>query len=214
MNGIWAVLVLAAVIIILASSIKIRIIYYIENKANGLTITLSALFGLITLKGKYNLMQLVSSQKQNVPKEFSETGSMLESFQKFRLTKGKYNNSIRYLRNRIAINKLEWNTVLGTGDAAVTGITIGLLWNVKAIISFVLSSMFSFKNIPDINIIPCFDGAVFSTRIDCILSLKIGHAIIAGVTFLIDKQRDGDTFERASDRGLDENHYGKHKGNG
>jgi hypothetical protein len=98
--------------------------------------------------------------------------------------------------------------VLGAGDAAATGILVGLLWNIKTLFSLVANLTFKSSLLPDLNIIPCFDGALFSTNFDCILSIRTGHAIIAGVIFLTAKKKDGETIERASDRGTDENHNG------
>jgi hypothetical protein len=209
----WAVLILTILLVlVLISAVNIRITYYRENKDDELIIILSALFGLVNIKSEFNVMQMLirkrpglkvkgeaeAAAKGKLIKEFggmvnAQTG--LEYYKKYKVYARRYQNTAKFLRKRIVIKKLEWDTVLGTGDAALTGISIGILWNVKTLFSSILNTVFKLKSLPDISIIPCFDGSVFRTHIDCILSVKIGHAITAGVIGLIARKKDGDKVE-------------------
>jgi hypothetical protein len=123
----------------------------------------------------------------------------LDYYRKYKETAQKYKNAVKYVKRKIYIRKLQWHTVLGTGDAAATGIATGLLWNVKTIFSTLLGAGFKLKLLPDLHITPCFDGAMFITSFDCILSIRIGHAITAAMLYLTANKKDGDAVERASD---------------
>ncbi len=207
-----AALIIILLVITLFSSVNIRITYYRDNKDDELIIIVSALFGLINFKREYNLLELMSmggpglkvrgeleaTAGGRIIKEFGSLVNVhdaLESYKKYKLMIHRYGKAIRYIQQRIAIKKLEWNSVLGTGDAAVTGIAIGLLWNVKTFFTSVLSSRFKLLSLPQISIVPSFESIIISTRADCILSVKIGHAITAGTIGLIAKKKDGDAIE-------------------
>jgi hypothetical protein len=214
MGLIWAALLLAAVIVVLLSEIKIRITYYREDKNDGLAITFSAIFGLINVKREFNPVQLLLTEGAEKRVKGKTETAEFDYMKEYAGLARRYQRAIKYVKSRVIINKFQWHTVLGAGDAAVTGMATGVLWSVKTLVSFILNLIFKMKRVPDLNITPCFDGTMLRVRIDCILSIKIGHAITAGIILLIDKYKDGDTFERTPNRSLDENHYGKHKGNG
>lgn len=214
MGLIWAVLLPAAVIVVLLSEIKIRITLCREDKNDGLVITFSVLFGLINVRREYNPVGFLLTEGAEKRARGNTETAKLDYMKEYAGLAHRYQRTVKYVKSKVIINKFQWHTVLGTGDAAATGMVTGMLWNVKTLVSIILNLLFEMRRMPDLNITPCFDGTMLRVRIDCILSIKIGHAIIAGIILLTDKYKDGDTFERAPDRSLDENHYGKHKGNG
>lgn len=228
----WAVLtILFLLIILLISRINIRVTYYRKGKDDEFIIVVCALYGLINYKIELNLLELLingtsglkirgelePTAKGNPLKEFGNYMYAEKAFYYYRKYRGialKHKNAVKYIKRKIYIRKLQWHTALGTGDAAETGIAIGFLWNIKTIISTLLGIGFKLKELPDLRISPCFDGPAFRTYFDCILSIRIGHAITAAMLYLTAKKKDGDAVERASDRSLDENHHGKHQADG
>lgn len=212
----WASLtILFLLIIMLISRIKIRLTYYRKGKDDELIIAVSALYGLINHKSELNLLELLINGPSGlkIGGELQQTaeGTMKElgyfeyaekalySFREYSEKAIQYRNAVKYLKRKVYINKLKWHTVLGTGDAAVTGIAIGFLWNIKTIVSILLGIGFKLKELPDLVISPCFDVPAFETNFDCILSIRIGHAITAAMLYLTAKKKDGDAVERASD---------------
>lgn len=230
MTVVWIVLLLL-ITVLLISKINIRVTYYREGMDDELIIIVSALFGLVNIKNEFNLLELLQEKRPALKvrdeleakargKPLTEFGSIvnaenaLEYIRKYMNMKEKLQATFRYIRRKVYIKKLKWHTVLGTGDAAATGILIGFLWNAKTFFSLIAGLVFKTPLVPDLSLIPCFDGAFFRTNFDCILSIRIGHAIIAGAIFLTAKKKDGDAIERASNTGIDENHNGKHQTNG
>ncbi|HOO12428.1 MAG TPA: DUF2953 domain-containing protein [Bacillota bacterium] len=217
MGMVWAALFgLVLLIAVLISRINIRVTYYRKGKDDELIIIVSALYGLVNFKSELNLLELMlkgppglkirgelePTAKGKPLKEFGTYIYAEKAFYYYRKYRGialKHKNAVKYIKRKIYIRKLQWHTALGTGDAAATGIAIGLLWNVKTIFSTLLGAGFRLGLLPDLHITPCFDGAMFITSFDCILSIRIGHAITAGMLYLTANKKDGDAVERASD---------------
>lgn len=213
----WAVLsIIILIAIVLISRVNIRVTYLRESSDDEVIIIVSALFGLINIKNEFNLLELLvrgvpalkirgeveATAKGDLLKEFGDlvyAEKLMYYYRKYKAVSYKYREAINYAKKRVYIRKLKWFTVLGAGDAAVTGIAIGLLWNIKTIVSVLLNLKFKFLVLPDINIVPCFDGSKLSTNFDCILSIRIGHAIIAGMLCITAMKKGGDAIERASD---------------
>ena len=151
----WAVLIiLFLLIIVLISRINIRVTYYRKDKDDQFLIAVSALYGLINVKNELNLLKLLINRtygpnKKGVPdptvsgslKElgyFKYAEKALYNYREYITKAERYKNMVKYLKGKVCIKKLKWHTVLGTGDAAITGIAIGFLWIVKTIVSTLL----------------------------------------------------------------------------
>lgn len=89
-------------------------------------------------------------------------------------------NTIKYITKKITVEKLYIKLGFGTGDAAETGFLYGLAWiAVGNLISF--SNQFAAVRQPAAVIVPDFEHVCFSLDFDCIISLKLGHIINAGI---------------------------------
>lgn len=99
---------------------------------------------------------------------------------------------IRRCLKTIKIEKIRWQSTLGTGDAADTGMYTGMLWGIKSSVLGVLSSYFSFQKLPHINVEPSYQEKKLNTYLTCMFHLKFGHAILAGIRVLLNlrKRRD------------------------
>jgi hypothetical protein len=213
----WAVLtILFLLIVVLISRINIRVTYYRTVKGDEFLITVSALYGLVKMKNELNLLELLINGTAGLNKigetrpaakgtikelgYFKYAEKALNNYRKYSAKAKRYKNVVKYLKRKVCIKSLKWHTVLGTGDAAVTGIAIGFLWNIKTIVATLLGIGFKLKELPDLGISPCFAEPAFTTNFDCILSIRIGHAITAAMLYLLTaKKKDGDAVERASD---------------
>ncbi|SHF79282.1 Protein of unknown function [Ornithinibacillus halophilus] len=78
---------------------------------------------------------------------------------------------------QINIKKLDWKTAIGTGDASSTGIVTGSLWMVKGTIIGALHEITNLNKQPSIEMIPNFQQKLLQSKIDCIVSIRIGKAI-------------------------------------
>jgi hypothetical protein len=78
--------------------------------------------------------------------------------------------------------KFHWSSNVGFGDAAITAISAGLLWNVKSFILAGISARVKFiGSQPHIEVVPDFSKERFDTSIHCIFLLRIGHIIFVGL---------------------------------
>lgn len=206
----YLAILVALIVLIFFMKANLRITYYREGANDEVVVILSTLLGLVNVKGEVNLAELILRDRGFV----LETKSELEVTKKGRLIKelGKltdyrdiysgmlkvremvrvYRDAGMYLISKASVSHLHWDTRVGTRDAAITGIIAGLLWNVKTLVLYILKLHVNFTSPPEISIKPDFNNAVLYTKFDCILTFKIGHAIIAGLKGLIAKIRDGD----------------------
>lgn len=91
-----------------------------------------------------------------------------------------------WLVRHITCKRFVWKTKVGFGDAAATGIGGGLLWSIKGVIfSLLQKNVASLSGETEIVITPVFDQETISTRIDCILKLRVGYIIIACIRLLL-----------------------------
>lgn len=88
---------------------------------------------------------------------------------------------IRKLLKKVYVHTFTWHSVIGNGNAAHTGILTGSAWALKSSIMGGLTTYLHFKKMPAMTITPDFQKSAASTSISCIISLKLGDAIWAGI---------------------------------
>ncbi len=215
MGAIWISLLILIIILLLTSSINIGIAYCRREHNDNITVTVSAFLKLINLKYTLDTSSL-ALLKRLIPDEgaFGEfsikfyTENILNYIRKYKRVEKRIRPSFNYAIKRIRIKNLTWHSVLGAGDAATTGFLIGLMWNLKTLSSLLINVLFKSYFYPDFKIKPQYDRTVFSTDFHCILSIKTGHAIIAGIIFLVKGKKDGVKGGRTSYRSVNENYNG------
>lgn len=116
---------------------------------------------------------------------------------KARYIHNQYSSIILYLNNKITIHKLLWETKIGLDNAAVTAIFIGFLWGLKSNIILFIKSKYHLEDV-HLNIIPCYTSKRLDIILDCIVTIKIGYIIYAGIKLIFIKIRGGDMYEGAS----------------
>ncbi|MFD2618044.1 DUF2953 domain-containing protein [Terrilactibacillus laevilacticus] len=116
--------------------------------------------------------------------------SHLEDFlskQELSIPQIKKSPQYKLLEKTIHINKLNWNTILGFGDAAVTATYCGLAWTIKGIISHYAKQLLNYP--PSLHISPDYTKNIFSSEVICIFSFKLGKAIVTA--YKLSKYRKG-----------------------
>lgn len=89
----------------------------------------------------------------------------------------------RYLLSKSVIHHLSWQTKLGTGDAAVTGMLAGMVWGLNSTIcAWLTHQVKKIVTRPKISVVPVFAVSAFALDIHCIFEVRAGHIIIAGAT--------------------------------
>lgn len=80
------------------------------------------------------------------------------------------------------IERFEWRTELGAGDAAATGLLAGALWALKATVVGVLAREHVFLQAPRLDVVPNFRQTRFALEICCIFRFTLGDIILGART--------------------------------
>lgn len=116
--------------------------------------------------------------------------------------------SLRRLLVRTRIQKLDVHADVGTGDASTTGVVYGILWTGLGVLVRVVDRFTVLEKSPEIEVQPHFHSAILEGDFNCILQVRAGYAIWAGIAVLRAwKRRQSDG---TPDSGTDENSNGKH----
>jgi hypothetical protein len=201
----WVILVLSILlllfILILFTKLTILINYYHHNDNDDLKIVFKIWFGLIKYKINVPLIKVDDNSPSLIIKSNKQMGEANEESNNsdvnkittkdiennFSNTKKLLNHVFglhRIVRNflqKVTIKSLEWDTLIGVGDAAHTGMITGAIWALKGSLIGLLSHYFKLKVMPKITVTPHFQATVMQTRLSCIIQFRIGHAILAGL---------------------------------
>lgn len=88
----------------------------------------------------------------------------------------------------ITVKELVLQSRLGLGDAALTGIGVGLVWSLLGLATSLAQKHFQhlqFAALPRISITPVFNEWLIQGRLRCIVSLRVGEIIFEGAKYLI-----------------------------
>lgn len=97
---------------------------------------------------------------------------------------GFYRWSLNTLRH-IQCDKLEWNTRVGSSDAAVAAFVAGIIWAIKSSLVGWSTAFIRFRDPPQFSVSPIYHRDHFSTAGECILKIRLGYAIIAALLLLV-----------------------------
>ncbi len=196
----WLGLLIAILIIILFSSVKIGLFYKREEENDRIKIEIGLLNGLIPIKIKVPMLKTSEKGLKYQERLQSNTNTINQNEKIFTFQDLKdYMQKIQELLERVVglqkiiirflaktkIIKLTWWSRIGTGDAVETGILSGFIWGIKGGIIWVLAHFMVLKTKPSVSIEPSFMTACLYTEFECILRFRIGNAILAGILFLI-----------------------------
>ncbi|MEQ6377811.1 DUF2953 domain-containing protein [Bacillaceae bacterium S4-13-56] len=95
-----------------------------------------------------------------------------------------FSKIIKKFLSKVNVEKLDWESKIGLGDAAATGMGSGVLWTIKGWFIGWISHNMRLKVKPDLQIAPHFQHQFAYTNITCILSFRIGQAILVLLTLL------------------------------
>ncbi|HYE09693.1 MAG TPA: DUF2953 domain-containing protein, partial [Patescibacteria group bacterium] len=101
-------------------------------------------------------------------------------YKAFRKNKSKIIPVLKYITSKTEINNFNLKLSLGAGDAAATGILYGVTW---IVLGNIMTLTRCYLNVyePKIVVIPIFSQVQLSIDFSCIISLKLGHIINAGI---------------------------------
>ncbi|MBD1380126.1 DUF2953 domain-containing protein [Metabacillus arenae] len=94
------------------------------------------------------------------------------------------NKITRKFLKHVKVIKFEWHSLLGVGDAALTGMVVGTAWTLKGMVVGLVSSYMNLKTMPVMMIEPDFYHLRSKTTLQCIISFRFGNAMLAGLRFV------------------------------
>jgi len=207
-------------VLLIRSTIKINLLLMKDGEDDHIEVNAQAFYGLIKYQKKFPFIDMINDKKNLFEAHINTSATVgnidipvgekkdkaLIDYDEIKYYKNKieevykvYNNTINYIRKKLLFEKLNWDTKIGTGDAAETAIITGLFWAVKSSILSVFNSKLRLNDI-GVNITPVYETAQLKTRLDCIISLKVGYIIIACIKFVFIKIKleVGEKIEHAS----------------
>jgi hypothetical protein len=132
-----------------------------------------------SIKMKEETQASMSTQKEKKKRiTFRKLKRQYISFQKMLIHVKSFYKIIGQFLMKIKISQLTWHSAIGLGDASSSAIAAGSLWGIKGIVLQVMNALFILKGNPSISVVPVFQAMHSETRFSCMVSFKIGHAIV------------------------------------
>lgn len=221
MHWIWWVVIsiVTSLVLLPFAKITVNLIYFHDQDNDELKIKISTFFGLASYRINVPVLKIDEDSASIIVKE--EQHSALgdtENTEKFTperilddLRKVKdflmhvvgFHKIVKRLLGRMSITKFSWKSIVGLGDAALTGTLVGAVWGVKGSTLGLITHYMRLKVEPLIEVHPNFQRLTSHTELSCIISFRLGYAIIAGLQIV--------KHWKKRPRFKDENLY-KHKG--
>ena len=188
-------------VIIFASSVNVHLDASKENQDNKVVIKIKMLYGLIRFKKDLNDIKLTEDKKEidgDVDEDFEfekvddskndsksdtedvnagkQIGNTIDLYKKYR-------SIINYMLNRTDFKILYWKTEIGFGDAALTGMSIGMINILKGNVYAMFNNIKIRPKKIYFKVVPNFNREILKTDIHSIFKVKIGYIIIAGLKY-------------------------------
>lgn len=199
----WLILVIAILlfifILIILTKLKIHITYSHKQKDDHFRLKLHAWGGIIRYTIKIPVIKVADDSAsivykeekgidadnagQEAVKEFTaeEMVNSLENMKKFIKHVFGLHILVRKFLRKVKVKTFQWHSLIGTGDAVLTGICVGGSYAIKGSIIGLLSRYIRFIKAPIYSITPDYKKPSASTSFFCIVEFRIGHAIVAGI---------------------------------
>jgi len=186
----YLIIVLAVIILCLLVQLEIEIKILLKEGSNYSFIALRVFRGILRFRINlsiekpnedfYSLILRKTDSKLDKKTSLKEVFKLFNSNYKFFV---QNIDIIKYILSKIKVSNISLNLEIGTGDAAETAIISGaVIFIFSAIQSYVINR-YSSKPQP-IRILPYFETKVFNMDLNCIIHLRIGHIIIAGIRII------------------------------
>lgn len=197
----WLLLILAVVfLLIMLSSIKIRLHYSRMHDNDSFSVHFRALYGMIQYKLEMPVIQFkgirhgvdVKAEQVNEASGKMITEGMgtitqekvVHVFERMKeilqATLGM-KEWIKETMAHVTCTDLRWDTRIGIGDAPETAITTGVIWTLK---SSVLAYLFQFlcrDTRPRVRVMPQYNQNTFSTDFSFDARIRMTHAMWSGI---------------------------------
>lgn len=198
----WLIIVLIILlflfILIIFSKITIYLNYYHHKDDDNLKIEVKLWFGLIRIKKTIPMIKVDNNSPSIIVKGKQKSGEEDKGEEVAQITSHKLITHLKNLREilehvfqlniiikkflkKVSVEKFEWQSTIGLGDAVYTGVAAGTLWSIKGGIIGVISHYLRMKEMPKLAVQPNFQQMITSTNLLCMFQFRIGYAMLAGI---------------------------------
>ncbi|WLR56061.1 DUF2953 domain-containing protein [Mesobacillus subterraneus] len=196
-----AILILTVlVLIIFFTKVKIFLDYFHGNDNDYFKVTIKAWGGLLKFTIEVPVVKIDDNSPTIIAEQKVKTGpdenmkqqkttqvdkndllSSLHDFKQLITHITGLHKIVRDFLKKVTIRNIEWHTMVGVSDAAATGVITGAFWAVKGGVIGLLSYYMKMKEMPVMTISPSFQQTVSITSFKCMIQVRVGHAILAGI---------------------------------
>ncbi|MCH5584280.1 DUF2953 domain-containing protein [Shimazuella sp. AN120528] len=187
------IVVLGLGLLIYFSKIKIEINYKRTDKQDKGELKVRALGGLlhyrlsiptIDFKNVDKGVKVESNKESSTDKKAEDTfinkdkiEFLYENYEDLLHRVKYFQESVRWFMSRVHCTKWDWETNVGTGDAAEAGVLTGMIWGVKTTVLGFFSHYIQWDSRPQIEVTPCFQQALLDTSFVAKFSFTFGSAV-------------------------------------
>jgi Protein of unknown function (DUF2953) len=200
----WILIILGTclfiIIILMFSTVNVALHFVHRNDNSDIQITLR-MYRIIKYTLNIPLVQIdakdhsikireekqasIGQKKEKKKKiSFKKIQNQYLSFQKTLMHVQNFYRILAQFLKKIKVSQLEWHSAIGLGEASSSAIAAGTVWGIKGIVLQLINTFFRLKGTPSINVVPVFQGMHSETRLSCMVSFKIGHAIVVMLKIL------------------------------
>ncbi len=156
-------------------NINIQVAFHtVYNSSDGQVKVLLTVFNRIHREQSYPVggMQFIMSWLSNARNSEKKSAAKVPISQSIKM--------ISIFLKHLYIQEFKWHTIIGTGDAMYTALSIGSLWALKGTLIGYLTGLSTSKTIM-VNIQPDFDGNRIYSDLTCIFKLRIVHIMLIAI---------------------------------
>lgn len=205
----WLVTILIALVVVgMVTPVQIAVYYGRIGENDHLVVEMTAWFRLI--RRKYELPVVALKSTAHGPEVVARVESVRQTDEvnetvrdmTGRQIKKWYHSYRDALENihdmrpllqeffkHIRCTRLEWHTMMGTGQASETGALTGIVWSVKSLIVGILSHSLSLRTIPRMSVQPIWNQACIRTQFRCVLRFYLGHALVTAAKMYLRRRK-------------------------
>lgn len=205
--GVILILLLAciALVLILLSPIKFRLVARKVNWNETVRIEVVTLYGLtrlryeipyIIFKNMKDGFKVEQKHASNLEKGEADSSAQDINKDKVRFWADKFYDLLRATRGLkqwmastlryVTFDKLDWSTNVALSNAAHTATLSGVLWGLKTTLIGWLSCYIRLRQRPRLFVVPVFDQPPqFVTEFECSGKIRLGRALYAGFVLIV-----------------------------
>ncbi|WP_347549284.1 DUF2953 domain-containing protein [Pseudalkalibacillus hwajinpoensis] len=182
----FVLLLIASLLLIIFSTVAVTVTMEHSSFVEELRVDVKALFGLFTYTTTIPLKELLEGGEEVVEEKASNklrNGEIKDILRVVNKTLSA-RQSVLFFIGKARVRDVQWETNFGMGNAASTAVGAELLHNLKVAMFSLLSHYSNFLTVPQLIVTPIYEMKTIQTYIKCMITFKLGHAMIAVIKLM------------------------------